>query len=75
MGQKDWDLELISNTRLEQTEEEFRQRLKHQMSQQRHVAELDILERPRERYFLFEFIEDTSYQRYTCEAIWKYTLK
>ena len=47
--QRNWDNEVISNTRLERTEEEFRRRLNGQIDEQGHVAEREFGERLIER--------------------------
>ena len=49
MGRSAWDNEVISDTMLERTGEEFRRRLNGQMREQGHVAELEFGERPVER--------------------------
>ena len=44
-----WDNEVISDARLERTEEQFRQRFEDQMNQQGYIAEREFGERPIER--------------------------
>ena len=53
MRRKDWDNDVISNIKLEQKEEMFRERLNRQMNQQGYSAEREFDERPRFRYVLF----------------------
>ena len=47
--ERNWDDEVIPNTRLERTEEQFRRRLNGQMREQGHLAEREFGDRPVER--------------------------
>ena len=49
LGRSDWDSEVISETRLERTEEQFRRRFEDQLNQQGQVAQREFGDRPIER--------------------------
>ena len=55
MRRRDWDSEVISVARLEQTEERFRERFNDQISQLGHVAEQEFRERQTQRYCCFKY--------------------
>ena len=52
----DWDREVISDGRLERSEEQFRRRFEDQMNQQGQVAQREFKNKPIERYCCLESI-------------------